>query len=421
MLRLASLLAVMTLLIAGCTDSDTTPTPTTSSPTGADETTTTRAGEPTTTASSAATQPPATATSTTTSTTFADTTTTGVNGTGVSYVCPDLYRIDETSEVDDVHLAGWTAQGETTWEMGIGDVLPAWAVHDGQVILGLPAGELVGLDVATCGGWSITVPDGIADLAVTADGIILAINGGTISAFDSLGAGVWRHQAIDSVYQFAGENAGVAVFVDQFSDATGFDTSGEVIFTWGGASGPAAVAVSETFVYRATGAEVAARPVGGGGEVWVTELAEVEALFAVPGTLLAQDNASVHALDPQTGEVRWSIPFEGEIAAPVVLDHGELHLAARQNSIGFDTLWHLDPADGSTIFQGAAPTGTEWFPELDDGLLVQVGEDGRVTAIDLRQQELWTVDTGANRLGRFTAVELAPGGFVTLTHSGERF
>ncbi len=59
---------------------------------------------------------------------------------------------------------------------------------------------------------------------------------------------------------------------------------------------------------------------------------------------------------------------------------------------------------------------------MDDALLLQVGEDGRVTAIDMRQQVAWVVETGANRVDRFTQAERAPGGVVvTLSFSAERF
>jgi outer membrane protein assembly factor BamB len=253
--------------------------------------------------------------------------------------------------------------------------------------------------------------------------MILAVNDGEIAAFAGTGRGAWRYETGGSVLSFAGSNDRVAVFVDQFGDITGLDVgSGDVIFTWGGAAADTSVAVDEALVYRTTGAEVAARPVRGEDVVWTTELVAVEALFTVPGTLLAQDAIAVYALEPATGEVRWSIPFEGEVAPPIVLGHDELHLAARQGSIGFDTLWHLDPADGSTIFRGTAPPNTEWFPEMDDELLLQVGEDGTVAAIDMLQRVVWTVATGANRIDRFTQAEVAAdGSVVTLSFSAERF
>ena len=117
----------------------------------------------------------------------------------------------------------------------------------------------------------------------------------------------------------------------------------------------------------------------------------------------------------------WSIPFDGTIAGPLVLDHSEVHVAARHDTPGFDTIWHLDPADGEVIFRADAPAGTEWFPEMDDSLVLQVGEDGLVTAVNLLQRSVWTIDTGANRIDRFTRAEIARGGVVvTLSYSAER-
>lgn len=383
---------------------------------------TTPATSPTTAATSTTTPPTTTSHASTTSTTAAVTSTAPPETTAPGFVCPDLSRTVDDADVDAVQLAAWSASGEAAWEIPIGNVIPAWAVWSDLVVLGFPDGELVGIDVATCESWSITLAGGIADLAVTEQGVYLAINGGTIAAFSGDGFGAWRHQAIDSVYRFVGDNAGIAVFVDQFGDVTGIDTSGEVVFVWGGVSDARTVAMSETFVYRATGAEVAARPVGGGDVVWANELAGIEALFAAPGTLLAQDAGRLHALEPQTGDVRWSVRFDGEIAGPAVLAHDELHLAARHDAIGFDTLWHLDPADGSTIFRGMAPPNREWFPEMDDALLLQIGEDGTVVGLDMLQQPVWTIDTGANRISRFTQAEIARGGaVVTLSFDAERF
>ncbi len=324
----------------------------------------------------------------------------------------------------DAVVHAWLAPvGTLLWEMPLGDIAPAWAVWSDQLILGFPDGELVGIDVATCASWSITVPGGIDDFAVTEHGMILVLTGDTIAAYSGAGFGAWRHvNPGGSVHRFVAANAGIHVFVDQFGDLLGIDTGGTTVFRWGGASDGGAVAVSESFVYRATGAEIAARPVAGGDVTWAEPIAGVDALYAVPGTLLAHDGTDLHAFEPQTGARRWSVPFDGEIAGPAVLDRGEIHLLTRREAVGFDTLWHLDPTDGSTVLRGVAPAGTEWFPEMDDALVLEVGDDGTVTAVDLLGRALWTLPTGANRVDRFTRVEIARGGvIISLTFSAERF
>lgn len=416
---------LLVLLAGACADfGGDAPEPTTTAPAGDESTTTgpaTSTGGATTTAPTTSSTAPPKA-STTTSTTGVPDTTAGPDSS-TEFSCPDLLRANDAGEVEDVMLASWRAGGESLWEIPLGTVQPVWAVAGDEVILGFSDGTLVGVEIATCAGWEISLPGGgIDQLAITESGMIIAVHGGSISAFTGPGVAAWRHAGADGGYRFAGENNGIAVFVDQFGDIVGIDAAGGIVFEWGGASGLATVAVSETFVYRGTGAEVAARPVAGGDVVWAGRVSGIEALFTAPGLLLAQDDGNLHALAAGSGELLWSIPFDGEIASPVVVEHGELHLAARHTNFWYDTLWHLDPADGATIMRGTAPPNTEWFPEMDDALLLQVGEDGRVTAIDMQQRVAWVVETGANRVGRFTQAETAPGGVViTLSFSGERF
>lgn len=337
--------------------------------------------------------------------------------------CPDLFaEVEPDAEARDIVLAGWNqGTGELLWEIPLGSRMPSWAIWNDEVILGFGDGQLVGIEASTCDSWSIDAGR-TSDLAITEGGTYLSLNGARIAAFSGRGTESWRWQAIDSLYRFVAENAGVAVFVDNFGEVTGIVTeSGEGAFFWGGASGPIAVAVIEGFVYRSTGAELAARPVAGGTVAWTAPLADVDELHSVPGTLLALGGGELRALEPQTGEVRWTIPFDESITGPAVLDHNELHLAAPGESLSHN-LWHLNAATGATIFTGSAPAGTEWFAEMDDELLLQVGSDGFVRGINMLQREVWSLPTGANGVDRFTQVETAGGPIVvTLTFSAERF
>ncbi len=412
----------LALLAAGCSGDDAAAPDSTDAAAVTTTQTTDRTTSPSTTTTSTVVE----TTTTTTAPPAGDRTTTtgGTSEAPPVFACPDLFGQDADPERSDGILEAWALPGlEAMWQIPLGARTPAWAVWSDEVILGFADGELVGLDIATCEvAWTITVQSGIQDLVVTEQGLILTVNGGTIAAFSGQGFGAWRHQAIDSVYTFVGENNGIHVFVDQFGDLIGFDTGGDVVFQWGGASDPLAVAVSESYVYRATGAEIAARPVAGGDVVWATEIPGVSALFAVPGLLIARDDAELHAINPQDGARLWSLAFDGEIAGPMVLDHGEIHIAASEDAIGVDTVWHLDPADGTTVFRATAPAGTEWFPEMDDALVLEIGDDGTVTAVNLRQRSVWTIETGANRIDRFTHADVGRTGvIVTLTYSAERF
>ncbi len=337
--------------------------------------------------------------------------------------CPDLLRDDgPDTEFQDVVLAAWNeGTGEQLWEIPLGTRMPSWGVWSDEVVLGFSDGKLVGVGASSCDSWSITIAGGIDELSVPESGSYIVRSGSELSGFSGHGFGSFRYQASDTGWRFVADNAGVSVFIDNFGDLLGLDGGGNAVFTWGGANGRIAVAVSETFLFRSTGAEVAARPVGGGGITWTVELADIDELYAVPGTLLARGGGQLHGLEPQSGGVRWSIPFEEEITGPVVLSHNELHLASLGESLGH-TLWHLDPLDGAAIFRGEAPQGTEWFAEMDDALLLQVGSDGLVRGVNMLQREMWSLPTGANRIDRFTQVELARGSvIITLSFSAERF
>lgn len=406
-------LAAVAMVTAACSGTGNDDAADTTELVAASETTTTRAASP------ASTDVPTTTSTTTTSTTT--TTTPAV----AAPACPDLFRDDgDVAEVSDVVLAAWQpATGAMLWELPLGTRFPAWSVWSDEIVLGFRNGDLVGIDVRTCASWSTGAERPIADLAVLEGGIIVAAGEGIVQGFSGPGFGVWRHDGDDAMFGYVGDTGGVVVFVDQFGDLLGLDAfTGGTVFEWGGAAELAAVAIDQSRVYRSTGTEVTARPAGGGDVEWAAVLPSVAALYPAGGTLLALDGTTLHALDRDTGELRWSVPFAGDVAAPVVMEHGELHLATRDDALGFDTVWHLDPADGSTIYRGMAPANTEWSPEMDDGLVLQVGADGTISGVSMLERTLWTLPTGANRIDRFSTVELGPSGIVvTLTFSAERF
>jgi len=395
------------VLIASCSSGDQEPAAeapaTTTAPTTLDTTTTTTttAAATTTTTTSAAPQP--------------ETTTTTTEAAG----CPDLFA-DEgpDTEAQDVVLAAWREPtGELLWEIPLGTRLPAWGVSGDQVILGFLDGTFVGLDAATCAAsWSLSL-DPISDLAVTDAGTTIVASGTELAGYSGPGFASWR-QSLTVPQTFLTEGGNVSVFVDPNGTLTGIDTNGgSILFEWASGGDFPLVAIDIAYVYRALDGLVEARPVGGGDVVWTVQIDGANQLLAANGTVLVKTQDRLHAVEPQTGEIRWSIDFDDRIADPVVLDHGELHLASWP-----DTLWHLDPATGDVVFRGVAPEGHEWIPALDDGLVLEVGDDGTVTGISLLQNETWTLETGADRLSRVTLVERAPGAVVvTLTFSGERF
>ena len=90
----------------------------------------------------------------------------------------------------------------------------------------------------------------------------------------------------------------------------------------------------------------------------------------------AAPRRTLSEIDAGSAVVTETPAFDGEIAGPMVLDHGEIHIAASEDAIGVDTVWHLDPADGSTVFRATVPAGAEWFPEMDDALVLEIGDDG---------------------------------------------
>lgn len=402
----------MLIVVAACGDDAPVAT------TGATTTETATSLAPSTLPPSTATEPP------TTVTTMAPSTTAAPPSTTAPGKCPELAAdAGPDAEVIDVVLAAWNrTTGELLWEIPLGTRLPRWGVWSDEVILGFTGGELVGIDVVTCDSWSITLRDGIDDLWVSEEGTSIVRSGSELAGFSGRGFGNWRFDPFGPVLQLVGQNAGVSVFADVEGGLIALETGGGAgLFEWGGAAADTAVSVSESFVFRSTGAEVAARPVRGGDVVWTSELAGVRDLFSVPGTLAAQTDDELIALDPATGEERWRIGFGGEISGPIVLDHGELHIASREGSLSH-TLWHLDPNNGATVFRADAPAGKEWFSEMDDGLLLESGSDGVVRGITMMQRTLFELETGADPVGRFTHVELARGGVVvTLTFSAERF
>jgi len=323
-----------------------------------------------------------------------------------------------------VVLAAWNqSTGEQLWEIPFGTRWPHWGVWSDEVVLGFPDGQLVGVDATTCDSWSITVAGGIDDLAVTEVGAYITHVGAELAGFSGDGRGSWRYKAADTVFKYVTDNAGVSVFIDHFGDLIGLESSsGTTVFNWENSAGLAVhIAAGESFLYRAAAGELAARPIGGGGVLWNQPVEDLAGLWTVPGTLLAHDGDTLTAYEPATGEMRWNVPFDGEIAGPMVLDHNELHVAARHGLLTHD-LWHLELATGSIVARGQAPDGKEWFVETDDGLMLEVGDDGVVRGITMLQRPRFEIITGANRVSRFTQVEVAGGGvIVTLSFSAERF
>ncbi len=137
----------------------------------------------------------------------------------------------------------------------------------------------------------------------------------------------------------------------------------------------------------ARGGQVHALDLLTGREAWAISRAAVSPLAAGDGLLFVHIDGAIAAHASVDGDMKWSIPLEEPLSAPITWDHGWLLLP----TAGGDLL-ALRAADGQQVWRQplgspvrgrpAGNAGSELFVALDDG---------RIVALDLATgREIWS-------------------------------
>ncbi len=147
-------------------------------------------------------------------------------------------------------------------------------------------------------------------------------------------------------------------------------------------------------VYAASGdrrGRVHAYDLSTGDKLWDEIIGPVTGPIAVSSSTVyaATRTGWLFALDPTTGDPRWSRPFRGPLRAGVSLLDGILAVATD------DSLYLVSARDGAVEASGAT-SGTVFSPPaLADSVLLVSSPDGFITAFDSRSLEmLWELPTG---------------------------
>jgi outer membrane protein assembly factor BamB len=142
----------------------------------------------------------------------------------------------------------------------------------------------------------------------------------------------------------------------------------------------------------------------GGNLRWPQLVAHGETLFAVDADYV------LHALDPRTGDDRYTLELAGGIVTPPVLIRDRLHVVSR-----YGELVALDPRDGRRLYTRLVGE-TSTAPVAAGDTLFIVDDDGYVTAVDSRTGDFaWLtrparkVEVGPVLVGE-TLVFAEPGG-----------
>lgn len=159
----------------------------------------------------------------------------------------------------------------------------------------------------------------------------------------------------------------------------------------------AAPAVADGMVFTGgQGGSVCALDARTGRLQWRRELggeADTEPVVAKGRVYVASSNGRVHALDAATGSVEWIRPAKDKVEAAVTVAGGTLYLSA-------DSLQALDPATGEARW--TYPMSGARRPAVSDGL-VYCGsdDDGTLHAVDARTgQRHWLKKAGERIAGR---------------------
>ncbi|AKJ07527.1 outer membrane protein assembly factor BamB [Archangium gephyra] len=110
----------------------------------------------------------------------------------------------------------------------------------------------------------------------------------------------------------------------------------------------------------------------GGNLRWPRLVAHAETLFALDADYV------LHALDPRTGDDRYTLELAGGIVTPPVLIRDRLYVVSR-----YGELVALDPRDGRRLYTRLVGE-TSTAPVAAGDTLFMVDDDGYVTAVDSR-------------------------------------
>jgi len=381
-------------------------------------------------ATTAPTTTPVTLPTTTTSTTVAGSTTssptTAPSTTTTSFVVPpatcaiDL-PVSDSDEVSDVELAAFSVGASSTqlWTIDLGDRPVEMDTLGDRVYVAAFDGLVASFDVDPCGlDWVATVPPAVTDVVATSQGVFVVSRSalslvelieGTVTSFP-LEEGV--HTAVAGPDVAAVSNGTGVLLYDYITQQASPLDVGARVEALADADGKGLLVGHGITVELRTWL---------GAPVWARDMPDaVAAVTATDGLVLAElTTGNVIALDAATGTVIWDkvfAPGSSVQAGPV--DHGEAHVLEVELGV-VARHHHLNTGDGSTVFVNESPA-LQTFAEYDDELLLVV-DSGVVTGRSLLEQDLWTIATGADGLGRFTEVDLTSGLVIALSYSAERF
>ena len=148
------------------------------------------------------------------------------------------------------------------------------------------------------------------------------------------------------------------------------------------------VSIGDLVVVSLISAEILAKDVSTGRDVWKAKLAATAPIAASDGMVLVATKEGVYALSAGDGAIKWKKEITGVTVAPVLAGGWAIVASA-------ETLTALRAADGEVVWSRTiAPI---LYPSTIDGDVVfQPFEDGRVVALDLTSgSPRWETKLGA--------------------------
>ncbi len=402
-MRLTVILLVIGLLAAGCSsETVSTAAPTTTPLTLPSPTTSTRA--------STTTSPPTTGPATTT--------------TALVVPPPECFvelPATDDEEVRDVELAVFADATSPTrlWSLSLGDRPVEMDTLGDRVYVATFDGFVASFDLDPCGlDWLSSVAESVTGVVAIDQGVFVASRA-SLAVIDRIEGTAASFPLEDGLHEMAAgpdilavSNGTAVVLYDYVTRQAASLDIGDRVDSLASAGQEGVVVGHGITVELRTWL---------GAALWARDLPDAVAnVSAVEDTIVAGlVTGGIVVLETDSGEVRWEKAFAPGSSIEVgPHDHGELHVL----EIEFGAVarhHHLAAADGSTVVVNESPA-LQTFAEYDDGLLLVVDE-GQVTARSLLEQDVWTISTGADGLGRFTEVDVTAGLIVALSFSAEQF